>query len=382
MKSKLNIKTMLIVVAIIALIALISVAIKVCIDNATVNKQMKNAVHAVTINEDVELYKSPKRSKNVKKLKMGTDVYILENTADEDGNKLYKVKADNKVGYIVANKVDYYKTSKMKKELMLDVSQFNLQNNFSSIGEFKAFVLNNHIKYVYIRAGGRGYGQAGNFYKDTNYKDYADACEFMQIPFGFYFLEEAITSEEVDEEINFIQNFLQENEYKYNKLPIALDIEKHVEKGRADDIWDTRYVLVNEMIDKLQQKNKKVIIYSNASIANQYLTGVNTQMWLAYYPNIKEKPNYWYSDTDGEGASNKDLISKMVAWQFTETGIENKINKKVDISLVYNNFFLSGSTEDIKKDMSGSSKRVLRAFNLKDKWKNNDIFSFGRIITI
>ena len=120
------------------------------------------------------------------------------------------------------------RTTTIKITNIRDVSKFNMQNNFSTIGEFKAFLLKNNIKYVYIRAGGRGYGEAGNFYTDTNYKEYAEACEFLKIPFGFYFLDEAITSEEVDEEVKFIKEFIENNRYRSNTLPIALDVEKHL----------------------------------------------------------------------------------------------------------------------------------------------------------
>ena len=370
MTRRLNIKKVIIViVALIVLIVIVSLIIN-GIRTSTINKQMKNAVNAITIKDEVNLYSSKRQSRKIGTLDIGTNAYILENVTDKNGNKLCKVKTGEKVGYILAEDLKYYEKANMKKELMLDVSQFNLKNNFSSIGEFKAFILNNNIKYVYIRAGGRGYGKAGNFYKDTNYKDYADACEYLKVPFGFYFLEEAITSEEVDEEVTFVKEFLKDNKYKYNELPVALDIEKHLETGRADEIWDTRYLLVNELTEKLESKNIDTIVYSNANIANKYLTNVNTELWLAYYPIITEIPDYWYSDTQTEGASNNDLISKMVAWQFTETGIPNSINKDVDISIVYSNYFSTGSMDDLYKDISDWNSSILKIMDLEGKNTN------------
>lgn len=382
MENKINSKKVVIIVVSIILIIMFIILLKVGIDNAIVNNQMLSAINAVTVNDNVKLYSSTKQNKEISNLEIGTNAYILEKIIDKNGVELCKVKVGKKVGYILSENLNYYKKANMKKELMLDVSKFNLQNNFSSIGEFKAFILNNNIKYVYIRAGGRGYGEAGNFYTDSNFQEYADACEYLKIPFGVYFLEEAVTSEEIDEEINFIQEFLENNKYENNILPIALDIEKHAEKGRADDIWDTRYILVNEMIEKIQKKGKNVIVYSNANIANKYLSNINTQLWLAYYPNIDQKPKYWYSDTSEEGASNTNLISKMVAWQFTETGIKNTINEKIDLSIVYNDFFVTGSMNDIKNDISGKSKAVKKVFKLKDKKNNIDIFSIGGINNI
>ncbi len=45
-------------------------------------------------------------------------------------------------------------------------------------------------RYVYIRAGGRGYTE-GKIYYDNNFKMFRDACEYLKIPYGFYFIDEA-----------------------------------------------------------------------------------------------------------------------------------------------------------------------------------------------
>lgn len=375
MEKQINIKKIMILLAIILGIIAITVITTICINKSIISKQMKTATNAITINSDSKLYKHAKESKKATNLEIGTDVYILETQTDKNNTKWYKVKSGKKVGYVKAENIKSYKEDTMKKSLMLDVSKFNLQNNFKTIGEFKAFILNNNIKYVYIRAGGRGYGKAGNLYKDPNYKEYADACEYLKIPFGFYFLDEAITSEEVTEEFNFINEFLSDNKYEYNKLPIALDVEKHLETGRADEIWDTRYTLVNELMDKIRNNGMNVILYSNANIASKYLTNVNSAMWLAYYPKVTEIPNYWFSNITAEGSNNSQLISKMVGWQFTDKGIENKIQEKVDLSIVYGDFFRTGSMNDINNDITGKSKTVANIFKLKNKNKYKSIFS-------
>lgn len=367
MDKKINIKNILIVVAVIVAVIILIILAKIGIDKLVVSNQMKTATNAITINENVQIYKSAKESKKSNELEIGTNVYILKNITDKNGQEWYKVKTGKSVGYIKAENVKYYKKSEEKKSLMLDVSKFNLQNNFKTIGEFKAFILNNNINYVYIRAGGRGYGEAGNFYTDSNYKEYADACEYLKIPFGFYFLDEAITSDEVTEEFDFINNFIKDNNYEYNKLPVALDVEKHVETGRADSIWDTRYTLVNELIKKLEDNNMSVILYSNASIADKYLSDVEAKMWLAYYPDIEEIPDYWLSDTFADGATNEKIISKMVAWQFTDEGISGKIDAKVDLSIVYNEFFDEGSMDSINDDINEKNKNITEMFNIEDQ---------------
>lgn len=373
--GKINAKKVIIAIIIVLVIVVIALITTTIVNNIIINKQMKTAKHAVTLVDNVEVYSSKTKKKKTETLEIGTDTYILESITNKDGDKLYKIKTGKKVGYVSQKDIGYYTEAKDDKELMVDVSQFNLKNNFKSIGQFKAFLINNNIKYVYIRAGGRGYGQAGKFYYDDNYKEYADACEYLNVPFGFYFLEEAITSEEVDEEVKFISNFLEENKYNNNVLPVALDVEKHVEAGRADGIWETRYELINELINKLQKKKIDSILYSNAVLASTYLTKVNAKMWLAYYPETDSIPYSWDMLANKEEVKNTNIMDKLISWQFTETGVKNKISEKVDISTTKKNFY--------KEDKSITnffkiSEDVLKMIDIRTKITELNIFKFNQ----
>lgn len=303
---------------------------------------ISNSKHGVTIEENVDFYKKTKllNVKVHKELPLGTNVYVLEDV-EKDGIKWSKVVIDNKIGYILSEKIGYYKSIEDEKVLMADVSKFNKSTNFKTGGEFGAFLINNNITYVYVRAGGRGYGEKGKFYLDAEYKTWADECEFLGVPFGFYFLDEAINSEEIDEEVSFISDFLTDNKYDNMKLPVALDIEKHNGEGRADDIWEERAILVTELVQKLENIDIKCIVYSNANTANEFLGTVPAKFWLAYYPdNITKIPQKWYADLEEqEPTENEELMSKMIGWQFTQTGVGRVIPHSVDISLIYRNFY-------------------------------------------
>ena len=369
-----NAKKIIKTIGIVIAFCISFLVIKLGIDALIVKKEMKTAERAITVDDNVRMYPVTKEGNRYKTIGLGTNVYVLKRTTDSSGVEWCKVKADKSVGYVLSEDVGKYTKSYNKRDIMLDVSKFNLQNNFKNIGEFKAFVINNDIKFVYIRAGGRGYGEQGNFYTDPSADDYAQACEFMGVPFGYYFLEEATNSKEIDEEVCFINEYIRGHKYENNILPIALDVEKHEEKGRADEIWDTRYILVNELINKLDDGNKRIILYSNASIADKYLQEVNAKMWLAYYPDIKNIPDYWYSDITTEGAKNKTLIEKMVGWQFTESGVANLIDKKVDLSTVYSNYLLNNSVEDIENYIEEKKRKVFGpVLWLKDKGLHKEI---------
>lgn len=337
MKNRVLLLTILVAV-IVFLLAFIGVKIH---NDKKNQEEIDSSIHGIVIADDVPFYAKAKKE-NVKQLKLldkGEKVYILDEFK-EDGVEWYKIKVDGKTnGYVRAENVEYYKEINSEKVLVSDVSQFNFSNDFNDMDDFEVFLLKNKISYVYIRAGGRGYGEKGNFYYDTNYKDYVGACEYLKIPYGFYFLDEALDEDEVDEEVEFIINFLDENAGEYCLLPVALDVEKHDGAGRADNIWDSRSEIVQVLIDKLNDKDVENIVYSNAQTTNLYLSGLKTKFWIAYYPEDGSVHDYWYFDTDQEGASNTKMQKRTIGWQFTEHGAGDEVSEDLDLSLFKKEFY-------------------------------------------
>lgn len=305
-------------------------------------EEMENSIHAVVMEENTPLYKkADKESKVIKELEIGSNIYILQEYTQEDGSIWYEVKTDDKKGYIPQDKADYYQKSGDEMVLMSDVSKFNIQyETIKNKNDYQRFLVQNDIQYVYIRAGGRGYGKEGNFYIDTEYQTFVDVCEYLKIPYGFYFVDEAINTEEIEEEAEWIVNFLEQNAGEYCVLPIAIDIERYSNiETRTGEIWDIRANLVEQLIQKLEENAISSIIYTNANTANQYFSQIDTKFWLSYYPLEDEVPNYWYSETNQEAAQNQELMEKMIAWQFTETGAGEQITENVDLSIVRANCF-------------------------------------------
>lgn len=307
------------------------------------NFDVSNAIHGIIIESDVVFYKKPKESKwkDIRKLSLGEKAYIIEDFTDKNGKEWYKVKIGDRLGYVLKSKVDSFEFSKESGNvLMSDVSKFNvIYEHFNNSGEYAAFLLNNNMNYAYIRLGGRGYGDEGNFYTDPNYQMFIDACDYLGVPYGFYYIDEAITSEELDEEVKFVKEFIDKNSTDLCVLPIVIDVESHDGVGRADNMWDERADLLSELIKKFKEKNIETLIYSNANYANEYLYTVDANFWIAYYIPDKKVPDYWYTDTDQDAAKNSDLMNKVVAWQFTESGAGNQIELPVDVSLIKNDFF-------------------------------------------
>lgn len=339
----LNWRKILIILAIIIAIVLIVIFINKKIEDKINNIDVSNAIHGVIVKENTTFYKKPKisRWKKIRDVEIGENAYIVEEFVDEENKKWYKVKIKDKVGYVLKESVEYFEFSKEDGiTLMSDVSKFNIQfEHFKTANDYQVFILNSNINYAYIRAGGRGYGEKGNFYTDTQYKLFIEACDYLGVPYGFYYIDEAINSEEIDEEVKFIEDFIKENATENNKLPVVIDAEHHDGVGRADELWEERATLITELIQKFKVKNIETIVYTNANLANEYLSEIDTKFWLAYYDLKNKIPNYWLEKTDQDAGKNEKLMKKVVAWQFTETGAGNQIPYKVDVSVVKNEFF-------------------------------------------
>ena len=325
--------------------ALIVIVMILNITNNYIEKereQLENSIHAIVIEEKSPLYgKASNKAKVIEELEVGSNIYILEEDTAKDGSKWYKVQYGDKKGYIEKEKADYYQKSEDEIVLMSDVSKFNIQyETIKDTQDYQRFLIQNDIQYAYIRAGGRGYGEEGNFYTDTEYKTFVDACEYLKIPYGFYFIDEAINTEEIEEEAKWIKEFLAQNAGEYCLLPIAIDIERYDNiETRTDEIWDERAILVEELIQNLKEENIESIVYTNANTANRYLSEVDTNFWLSYYPQEEKIPDYWYTQTNQRVTQNQELMEKMIAWQFTETGAGTQIEEKVDLNLVKGSFF-------------------------------------------
>ena len=333
MKKKIILILVLLIIVILAAVWRIKIDIN--------EREIKESIHGVVIAEELAFYKEPKQEnvKQIKVLKKSENVYILDEF-EKDGISWYKIKVDGKKnGYVYSSGVDYYKEVNGEKVLVADVSQFDFERDFKTKEDFEVFVVENKISGVYIRAGGRGYGSKGNFYEDEKYQEYVDACEYLKVPYGFYFLDEALNNTEIKEEVKVIKAFLKKASGENCKLPLVLDVEDHEGKGRADNIWISRAPLVQELIDQLEKEMIESIVYTNASTANLYLSDIDTRFWIAYYPKVTAVPNYWYFETKQEAASNIILNKKTVGWQFTENGIKDKILSEVDLSLFKKSFF-------------------------------------------
>lgn len=293
----------------------------------------KKATPGVITENNTEFIRSMYKTK---KLQEGENVYILK-TITKNNKKYFKVKYKLSVGLVPEDKVFFFdKTENTQYSLMSDVSSFDYTSGrFKTQGEYELFIIKNNIRYVYIRAGGRGYTE-GKIYYDNNFKMFRDACEYLKIPYGFYFIDEAINQAEAEEEANVILEFLKQNKTSMNKLPFVIDLEYQSGKSRTDALWPKRGEIITNITTKLNSSGIETLIYANAKKMNANLIKLNQKFWVAYYTEENKIPTEWLSKyKEQEIANNLQAMSKVIAWQFSETGAKaNNITQKLDLSLV------------------------------------------------
>lgn len=293
----------------------------------------KKATPGVITENNTEFIRSMYKTK---KLQEGENVYILK-TITKNNKKYFKVKYKLSVGLVSEDKVFFFdKTENTQYSLMSDVSSFDYTSGrFKTQGEYELFIIKNNIRYVYIRAGGRGYTE-GKIYYDNNFKMFRDACEYLKIPYGFYFIDEAINQAESEEEANVILEFLKQNKTSMNKLPFVIDLEYQSGKSRTDALWPKRGEIITNITTKLNSSGIETLIYANAKKMNANLIKLNQKFWVAYYTEENKIPTEWLSKyKEQEIANNLQAMSKVIAWQFSETGAKaNNITQKLDLSLV------------------------------------------------
>ena len=114
-------------------------------------EEINSAIHGVVIAEYTPFYTRPETTnvRQIRLLKKTENVYILDEFKSDDVH-WYKVKVDGKTnGYVRAEDIDYYKEVKKEKVIVSDVSQFNIEKNFETQGDYEVFLLENKINYVY-----------------------------------------------------------------------------------------------------------------------------------------------------------------------------------------------------------------------------------------
>ena len=172
------------------------------------------------------------------------------------------------------------------------------------------------IRFAMVRLGYRGWGKAGKLVEDDNAMKNLRGARAAGLQVGAYFFSQALTREEVDQEIEFMLNILEDFDLD---MPIVLDWEIPVPEARTANM-DPR-TLTDLMIyfgDVMEAKGFDTMVYFNWNMSKNllYLSELEDQpFWLALY---QDRMTYPY---------------RVEMWQYTDKGRVPGIQGDVDINV-------------------------------------------------
>lgn len=310
-------------------------AMKISLINLTENQSIKYRVHvqnvgwqdwksdgslAGTEGESLRIEAVQIRLENMDEYTVEYQVHIQDIGWSDwyiDGETAGTVGKSKRIEAIRIRLVPKYK----RKNIGVDVSQYNGTIDWKS-------VKNSGIDFAMIRVGFRGWGQAGNFKEDSNFKANFEAAKAAGLKVGVYFVTQAITEQESIEEANWVLNKIRNYKLDY---PVALDIEKSTEpngNGRADHLdKNTRTILAKRFCEVIQNAGYIPIIYLNVNWAKNYLDMSRLSEYDVWIANYKHDMNLVPSYT-----------GPYTIWQYTDVGIINGIPGYTDVNVCYKKY--------------------------------------------
>ncbi len=195
----------------------------------------------------------------------------------------------------------------------IDVSQYQGDIDWEKVAA-------DGVKFVFIRAGYRGYG-TGKLVQDSCFEQNIEGALKNGIEVGIYFVTQAISIEEALEEADYVLDMIRP--YKVS-WPIVLDIEDASGKARTADLTAserTEYTLA--FCSRILEAGFTPMLYCNIRwfVEELDLTRL-TQIdkWFAQYFN---RPFFPY---------------EFGVWQYSSTGRIEGINGDVDLNIAFKDY--------------------------------------------
>lgn len=215
----------------------------------------------------------------------------------------------------------------------IDLSYANQVTDWDKVRE--------QVDFIMLRCGFRGYTKGG-LREDSNFEEYAKECR-GKIPFGLYYMSQAINEAEAIEEAKYCVN-------TYHKsgatLPIFIDCEASNSKknGRADQLSKAkRTEIAKAFCDYVQKCGIQSGVYAST---NWYKNHLNLEELL------KER-NYliwWASYGSNSGKPSTELPGEILDfWQYTSQG---RVTGVGPLNVNWNQYKTEEEKEKIKRKLN------------------------------
>ena len=200
-------------------------------------------------------------------------------------------------------------------EIGIDVSEHQQEIDWETVAE-------DPPAFVIVRAGYRGYGEAGRLLEDACFSVNMDGALSHGIPVGVYFFSQAVSVEEAEEEAEFLLSLLRDYPPEVLRLPVFFDWEDiSFDAARTDGLdGETLTDCAEAFCGKLAGAG--------------YTAGVYTYRTLAYYrydlSRISKYP-LWI----GALGNCPDFYYALDIWQCSIEGEVPGIEVPVDLDVIF-----------------------------------------------
>lgn len=197
----------------------------------------------------------------------------------------------------------------------IDVSKYQGKIDWQAVKE-------DGVSYAFIRAGHRGYAEAGQIAQDPYFTANLNGAAKAGVDVGVYFFSQAITAEEAIEEADFVLNAVKGHAIRY---PIVFDMEEITAEGaRTANLTAAQITdLTIAFCERIKSAGYTPMIYGNVKWMMEHVELsrlTQYQKWFAQYYN---KPFFPY---------------EFQIWQYTNKGKVNGITGEVDLNLCFVNY--------------------------------------------
>lgn len=202
--------------------------------------------------------------------------------------------------------------------MVIDLSKYNTVTDWSAVAQ--------NVSGAIIRCGYRGY-VVGVISEDNKYRMHAEQCKAAGVPFGVYFMSQAITEDEAREEADYA---VWMSVALGATLPIFIDSEDGdgtAKVVRADSLsQDQRTAVVKAFCDQVKSHGLQAGVYASES---WFKTRLHYDMVKGYL--------IWaakYGVNDGT-AHEQPALEKIDMWQFSSRGTVPGVAGTVDVNECY-----------------------------------------------
>lgn len=172
--------------------------------------------------------------------------------------------------------------------------------------------------FVMIKVGGRGYS-SGEIVLDEKLKDYMTGAKNAGLDIGVYFFSQAITEDEVEEEVETLLEAIKDYSVKY---PVVFQMQEiEGDMARVDSLdMDSRTELAKLFLSRVEDAGYKPMLYGNKE-------------WLITKIELEALSEYdiWLS----QEADTPDYPYEFNMWQYEKTGKISGISEETGLNICF-----------------------------------------------